>query len=465
MAKYTDESNITFNNALALSWKTASALTNADGATIAAGTSGAMVTYNASHNFHLGSLISNNKLVTGTTFVYGAAGLQLKVNKGGVGIKGMATNEEDFVEHLININTHDYVLFFTNKGKVYRMKGYEVPLFSRQSKGLPIINLLPLEKDENISSIVELDVNDDITKYLMFATKGGIVKRTEIGEFDNIRKGGKIAIVLKEDDELISVRKTCGKNEIAIGASNGRMVRFDENEVRIMGRSSSGVKAIDFDDINNVVGGLYDYNPNTGKIVGFCIGTQDAFFTNGTDTVNIDFVENELINISFVYQHSLKQLYIYINGVITGVIKSSIDDGTSFFIDNTDFIFDSRYCDIDLYKLRVYQTDLNVNQIITNFAVDRKDIDLFDQRALAQENLSLKEYQLSYDSMLDYNEKHPNAPLMPYIIFDTGNEDSRLPYSKDDTKNISVEFVNTPLELAYTSGRLEQLARDDGLIS
>ena len=214
---------------------------------------------------------------------------------------------------------------------------------------------------------------------------------------------------------------------------------------------------------NNIVAGLYDIKDN--QVIGFCLGTQDAFFSNGTDTVNVNFVENELINISFVYQHSLKQLYIYINGVITGVIKSSIDDGTSFFIDNTDFIFDSRYCDIDLYKLRVYQTDLNVNQIITNFAVDRKDIDLFDQRALAQENLSLKEYQLSYDSMLDYNEKHPNAPLMPYIIFDTGNEDSRLPYSKDDTKNISVEFVNTPLELAYTSGRLEQLARDDGLIS
>jgi DNA gyrase subunit A len=133
------------------------------------------------------------------------------------------------------------------------MKGYEVPEFSRQSKGLPIINLLPLEKEENISSIVELDVNDDVTKYLMFATKGGIVKRTEIGEFDNIRKGGKIAIVLKEDDELISVRKTCGKNEIAIGASNGRMVRFDENEIRSMGRSSSGVKGIELEG-DTVVG-------------------------------------------------------------------------------------------------------------------------------------------------------------------------------------------------------------------
>ena len=168
-------------------------------------------------------------------------------NRGGVGIKGMSTNEEDFVEHLISMNTHDYILFFSNRGRVYRMKGYEIPEFSRQSKGLPIINLLPLEKDENISSIVSIKENDDFTKYLMFATRAGIVKRTPVEEFDSIRKSGKIAIILKEDDELISVKKTCGKNEIVIGASNGRMVRFDENEVRSMGRSSSGVKGMDLD--------------------------------------------------------------------------------------------------------------------------------------------------------------------------------------------------------------------------
>ncbi|MBQ9019520.1 MAG: DNA gyrase subunit A [Bacilli bacterium] len=168
-------------------------------------------------------------------------------NRGGVGIKGMTTNEEDFVEHLITMNTHDYILFFSNRGRVYRMKGYEVPEFSRQSKGLPIINLLPLEKDENISSIISVKQNDDFVKYLMFATKNGIVKRTPIEEFDNIRKSGKIAIVLKENDELISVKGTCGKNEIVIGASNGRLVRFKEDEVRSMGRSSSGVKGIELD--------------------------------------------------------------------------------------------------------------------------------------------------------------------------------------------------------------------------
>ena len=168
-------------------------------------------------------------------------------NRGGVGIKGMSTNEEDFVEKILSMNTHDHLLFFSNKGRVYRMKGYEVPEFSRQSKGLPIINLLPLEKDENISSMLSVKQNDDVTKFLMFATKNGIVKRTPIDEFDSIRKGVKIAIVLKENDELISVKKTCGKNEIVIGASNGRMVRFDENEVRSMGRSSSGVKGMELD--------------------------------------------------------------------------------------------------------------------------------------------------------------------------------------------------------------------------
>ena len=168
-------------------------------------------------------------------------------NRGGVGVNGMTTHEEDFVEQLISMKTHDYILFFSNKGRVYRMKGYEVPEFSRQSKGIPIINLLQLDKDENISSIVEISASSDDIKYLVFATKNGIVKRTDISEFNNIRKSGKIAIVLKENDELISVRKTCGNDEVAIGANNGRMVRFVESEIRPMGRSSSGVKGIDLD--------------------------------------------------------------------------------------------------------------------------------------------------------------------------------------------------------------------------
>ena len=181
-------------------------------------------------------------------------------NRGGVGIKGMTTNEEDFVDHIITMSTHDYILFFSNRGRIYRMKGYEIPEYSRQSKGLPIINLLPLEKEESINSIINIKQDDEFTKYLVFVTKNGIVKRTAIQEFDNIRKSGKIAIILKEDDELITVKKTCGKNEIVIGASNGRMCRFDENEVRVMGRSSSGVKGMDLQDSHVIGGDVVDSN-------------------------------------------------------------------------------------------------------------------------------------------------------------------------------------------------------------
>lgn len=169
-------------------------------------------------------------------------------NRGGVGIKGMSTHEEDYVEKMINMSTHDYILFFSNKGKVYRMKGYEIPEFSRQSKGLPIINLLPLENDEKITSMIQVENEENSNKYLMFFTKDGLTKRTRIEEFENIRNNGKKAIVLKDNDELISVRKTTGENEILIGASNGRMVRFNENEIRVMGRSSSGVKGISFEN-------------------------------------------------------------------------------------------------------------------------------------------------------------------------------------------------------------------------
>ncbi len=174
-------------------------------------------------------------------------------NRGGVGIKGMATNEEDFVEQVISMKTHDYILFFSNKGKVYRLKGYEIPEYGRQSKGLPVVNLLSLDKDENISSMIELKSSEENSKYLLFATQNGLVKRTEIKEFDNIRKSGKIAIILKENDQLITVRKTTGNDEVVIGADNGRMVRFNENEIRSMGRGTSGVKGIDLED-SKVIG-------------------------------------------------------------------------------------------------------------------------------------------------------------------------------------------------------------------
>ena len=168
-------------------------------------------------------------------------------HRGGVGIKGMSINEEDFVEQLLNCSTHDYVLFFTNKGKVYRVKGYEIPEYSRQSKGLPIINLLNMEQGEFVTSLLNGSSDSD-SKYLVFATKSGLIKRTEVSEFYNIRANGKRFITLKEDDELISVKNTNGDSDILMAASNGRMVRFSEDLVRVMGRTASGVRGINLGD-------------------------------------------------------------------------------------------------------------------------------------------------------------------------------------------------------------------------
>ncbi len=178
-------------------------------------------------------------------------------NKGGVGIKGMSTNDEDFVEILKSGTTHNHVLFFTNKGKVYRIKGYEIPEFSRHSKGLPIINLLPIEKDEKINNIL-LDNGDEENKYLVITTKNGLIKRTDVSEFENIRKNGKIAITLKENDEVLSVHFTNGNDDVVIASNNGRMIRFNENEIRVMGRTASGVKGIELSN---------DY---------FCVGSEIA---------------------------------------------------------------------------------------------------------------------------------------------------------------------------------------------
>ena len=167
-------------------------------------------------------------------------------HRGGVGIKGMTTNEEDYVKYLVNASTHDYILFFTDKGKVYRIKGYEIPEYSRQAKGLPIINLLQIEKGEKINSIISIS-NEHESEYLMFATKNGLVKKTPVGEYSNIRTSGKIAISLKDDDELIDVKVSDGNNKVILGSTSGRMVVFNENEIRPMGRTASGVKGINLD--------------------------------------------------------------------------------------------------------------------------------------------------------------------------------------------------------------------------
>lgn len=163
-------------------------------------------------------------------------------HRGGVGVKGVNTYNDDEVDDIITTTTHTDLLFFTDHGKVYRIRAHEVPIGSRQSKGVPAINLINLEKDEKI--LVMLPVNDYSKGYLFLATVKGIVKRTSLSEFNLIRSNGKKAITLKEDDKLLSAFITRGKDEIYLGASNGLLTRFNEQDVRVMSRTASGVKGI-----------------------------------------------------------------------------------------------------------------------------------------------------------------------------------------------------------------------------
>lgn len=167
-------------------------------------------------------------------------------NRGGRGVKGIQTNEGDDVYMTLALSSHDYLLAFSNKGKVYRIKGYQVPEFSRQAKGLPVINLLPLEENENILTLVSVKEFDD-NQYLFFVTKDGIVKRTILSEFSSIRQNGKIAISMRDEDELIAAKLTNGSSEIYIASNTGKLVRFDEEDVRVMGRNASGVRGFTLD--------------------------------------------------------------------------------------------------------------------------------------------------------------------------------------------------------------------------
>ncbi len=249
-------------------------------------------------------------------------------NRGGMGVKGMATNEEDFVEHLINATSHDYILMFTNMGKVYRIKGYEIPEYSRQSKGLPIINLLSLDKDEKVTSLLKIS-NDDEYKCLVFATKNGLIKRTDISEFDSIRTNGKKFITLKDNDELVSVKKTTGNDEILMASSNGRMVRFNESAVRIMGRSASGVRGINLD--GGILVGMEIVEPNeyvlviTEKGYGKKTPVDEYRITNrggkGVKTVNITEKNGSIV--SFKTVDDSKDLMIITDSGI--IIRLAVD--------------------------------------------------------------------------------------------------------------------------------------------
>ncbi|WP_404476064.1 DNA gyrase subunit A [Staphylococcus pseudoxylosus] len=175
-------------------------------------------------------------------------------HRGGRGVQGMNTLEEDFVSQLVTLSTHDNVLFFTNKGRVYKLKGYEVPELSRQSKGIPVVNAIELDNDESISTMIavkDLESEDD---YLVFATLKGRVKRSALSNFSHINKNGKIAISFKNDDELIAVRLTDGEQDILIGTSHASLIRFNETTLRPLGRTAAGVKGITLREDDKVVG-------------------------------------------------------------------------------------------------------------------------------------------------------------------------------------------------------------------
>ncbi|MGI6360086.1 MAG: DNA gyrase subunit A [Acholeplasmatales bacterium] len=180
-------------------------------------------------------------------------------NRGGVGVTSIKMQDSDFVEHIQMTNTHTYHLFFTNKGRVYKIKGYDIPEGSRQSRGLPINNLLSLDSDEYMVALTTVDDFTDDDKYLFFTTKKGIVKRTKVSLFQNIRVSGIIAITLKEDDELYGVRVTDGNTEILLGASNGKAIRFKETDVRSMGRTASGVRGMNIENKEEIIGMTYIY--------------------------------------------------------------------------------------------------------------------------------------------------------------------------------------------------------------
>ncbi|WP_153368793.1 DNA gyrase subunit A [Candidatus Phytoplasma sacchari] len=177
-----------------------------------------------------------------------------KQNRGGKGVSGISMNEDDFVEHFIITSTHDYQLLFTNKGKVYQLKGYQIPLFSRQSKGIPLINLIPLEKGEFLTSITSVHNFKKIEDYLILVTKKGLIKRNSIKDYENIRINGKIAFVLKKDDEVLYVLKTSGNQDIIMAASNGKAIRFNENSIRKTSRIGTGVIGMRIAQEDNIVG-------------------------------------------------------------------------------------------------------------------------------------------------------------------------------------------------------------------
>ena len=177
-------------------------------------------------------------------------------NRGGVGITGIKTKEDDDVWQIIPTSTHDYLYFFTNLGRVYAIKAYQIPESSRTAKGSPIVNYITFKDGEKLAAVSRISTTSEEDKYLFFVTKGGIVKRSDLEEFKNIRTNGKYAITLKEGDELFGVSTTDGNKEIVLGASSGKSIRFNENDIRVMGRSAAGVTGMRFKESEDYIVGM-----------------------------------------------------------------------------------------------------------------------------------------------------------------------------------------------------------------
>ncbi|WMZ80977.1 DNA gyrase subunit A [Staphylococcus pseudintermedius] len=188
-------------------------------------------------------------------------------NRGGRGVQGMNTLDDDFVSQLVTTSTHDHVLFFTNKGRVYKLKGYEVPELSRQSKGIPIVNVIELDQDEVISTMIAVKDLDSEEDFLVFVTKKGLIKRSALSNFNRINRNGKIAIKFRDDDELIAVRLTDGEKHILIGTAQASLIRFKETDVRAMSRIAAGVKGIRLRDGDEVIGLDVADNDNQDEIL------------------------------------------------------------------------------------------------------------------------------------------------------------------------------------------------------
>ena len=174
-------------------------------------------------------------------------------NRGGKGIKGIETRDGDYVKQLFIASTHDYLMFFTNRGKVYRMKAYEIPEAGRTARGIAIVNLLSLDGEERVSAVIQAKDMEE-HGYLLMATRGGQIKKTDLSEYSNIRTNGLIAISLQEGDELIEVKKTDGRNDVFMATRKGQLIRFNEADVRATGRSSMGIRGITLNEEDEVIG-------------------------------------------------------------------------------------------------------------------------------------------------------------------------------------------------------------------